>query len=51
VSVHGNLAQLDRLGVTGEIAMREMRSGRVPIEPGWGRPESVRREFAARYSQ
>jgi hypothetical protein len=51
VSVRGNLAQLDRLGITGEIAMREMRSGRVPIEPGWGRPESVRREFAARYSQ
>jgi hypothetical protein len=50
-SVRGNLAKLDELGITGEIAMREMRSGRVPIEPGWGRPESVRREFAQRYSQ
>jgi hypothetical protein len=50
-SVRGNLAKLDALGISGEILMRETRSGRVPIEPGWGRPESVRREFAQRYSQ
>lgn len=50
-SVRGHLETLDALGITGEIALRETRSGRVPIEPGWGRPESVRREFAARYSQ
>ena len=50
-SVHGNLAKLDRLGITGEILVRELRSGRVPVEPMWGRPESVRREFATRYSQ
>jgi hypothetical protein len=50
-SVRGNLAKLDAEGVTGEIAMRQVRSGRVPVEPMWGRPESVRREFAARYSQ
>ena len=50
-SVHGNLAKLDGLGVTGELFVREARSGRVPVEPMWGRPESVRREFASRYSQ
>jgi hypothetical protein len=50
-SVGGNLGKLDRLGITGEILVREIRSGRVPVEPMWGRPESVRREFAARHSQ
>jgi hypothetical protein len=50
-SVRGNLRKLDALGITGDIAVREARSGRVPVEPMWGRPESVRREFAARYSQ
>jgi hypothetical protein len=49
--VHGNLAKLDGLGITGELAVRQVRSGRVPVEPMWGRPESVRREFASRYSQ
>lgn len=51
VSVRGNLEKLDELGITGEIAVRHFRSGRVPVEPMWGRPESVRREFASRYSQ
>ena len=50
-SVHGNLSKLDNEGITGEIAVREVRSGRAPVEPMWGRTESVRREFAARYSQ
>jgi hypothetical protein len=50
-SVHGNLATLDAEGITGAIRVREVRSGRVPVEPMWGRTESVRREFAARYSQ
>lgn len=50
-SVHGNLAKLDELGITGVMHVRELRSGRVPVEPMWGRSESVRREFAARYSQ
>ena len=50
-SVRGNLTKLDELGITGEIAVRETRSGRVPVEQMWGRPESVRREFASRYSQ
>ena len=50
-SVRGNLAKLDRLRITGELLVRELRSGRVPVEPMWGRTESVRREFATRYSQ
>ena len=50
-SVRGNLAKLDSEGITGTIDVRELRSGRVPVEPMWGRPESVRREFASRYSQ
>ena len=50
-SVHGNLSKLDDLGIHGVITLREVRSGRVPVEPMWGRPESVRREFAQRYSQ
>jgi hypothetical protein len=50
-SVRGNLAKLDGEGITGELLVRQVRSGRVPVEPMWGRPESVRREFAARYSQ
>ena len=50
-SVRGNLAKLDASGITGEIMVREARSGRAPVEPMWGRTETVRREFAARYSQ
>jgi hypothetical protein len=50
-SVGGNLAKLDAQGITGEIRVRELRSGRVPVEPMWGRTETVRREFATRYSQ
>jgi hypothetical protein len=48
---HGNMARLDGLGISGEMLVRQLRSGRVPVEPMWGRPESVRREFASRYSQ
>jgi len=51
VTVAGNLAKLDGEGITGELMVREARSGRVPVEPMWGRPESVRREFASRHSQ
>jgi hypothetical protein len=50
-TVHGVLATLDGLGIHGEIAVREVRSGRVPVEPTWGRPESVRREFRERFAQ
>jgi hypothetical protein len=50
-SVRGTLAALDKLGIHGELVVRELRTGRVPVEPTWGRPESVRREFRERFAQ
>jgi hypothetical protein len=50
-TVHGTLAQLDDLGITGELVAREARSGRVEVVQMWGRPESVRQEFARRRAQ
>jgi hypothetical protein len=44
-TVHGTLALLDDAGIEGELAVREVRSGRVEVTQMWGRPESVRREF------
>jgi hypothetical protein len=44
-TVHGALALLDEAGIEGEIAVREIRSGRVEVTQGWGRPESAREEF------
>jgi hypothetical protein len=44
-TVHGSLALLDEAGIEGELVAREMRSGRVEITQGWGRPESAREEF------
>ena len=44
-SLHGTLALLDDEGITGELIMREARSGRVEVSQMWGRPESVRQEF------
>jgi hypothetical protein len=50
-TVRGTLALLDDLGITGELALREVRSGRVEVTQMWGRPESVRQEFARRRHQ
>ncbi|HEU4979407.1 MAG TPA: hypothetical protein VFT42_10960 [Solirubrobacteraceae bacterium] len=44
-AVHGTLKLLDDAGIGGEIAVREVRSGRVEVVQMWGRPESVRQEF------
>ncbi|HEY4279154.1 MAG TPA: hypothetical protein VGM91_13110 [Conexibacter sp.] len=44
-AVHGALRLLDDAGIGGELALREVRSGRVEVTQMWGRPESVRREF------
>jgi hypothetical protein len=44
-AVHGSLRLLDDAGITGELALREVRSGRVEVRQMWGRPESVRQEF------
>src|SRR5919201_36173 len=46
-AVHAALKLLDDAGIEGELAVREVRTGRVEIvsELMWGRPESVRQEF------
>jgi len=44
-TVHGTLQLLDDAGIEGELAVREVRSGRVEVNSWWGRPESVRQEF------
>jgi hypothetical protein len=50
-TVHGTLRLLDDAGITGELAVREVRSGRVEVVQMWGRPESARREFRRLRSQ
>jgi hypothetical protein len=50
-SVQGTLALLDDLGIAGELALREARTGRVEVVQMWGRPESVRQEFKRRRAQ
>jgi hypothetical protein len=44
-AVHTSLRLLDEAGIAGEIALREVRTGRAEIVQTWGRPESVRQEF------
>ena len=50
-TVRGTLAILDDIRITGEMAVREVRSGRVEVTQMWGRPESVRQEFRRRRAQ
>ena len=50
-TVRGTLALLDGQGFNGELAMREVRSGRVEVTQMWGRPQSVREEFRRRRAQ
>jgi len=45
------LTLLDEAGIEGEIAVREVRSGRVEVEPMWGRPESIRQERRRLHAQ
>jgi hypothetical protein len=40
-----SLKNLDQSGIRGELALREVREGRVEVTHEWGRPESVRQEF------
>ncbi len=49
-TVKGVLAKLDAEGVSGELAVREVREGRAEVVQMWGRPESVREEFRERRS-
>ena len=44
-AVHAALKLLDDVGLDGELAVREIRSGRAEVVQMWGRPESVRQEF------
>jgi hypothetical protein len=44
-TVHGTLKLLDDAAIGGELALRELRTGRVETVQMWGRPESVRQEF------
>src|SRR3954454_21252133 len=41
-AVRATLRMLDEAGIEGELRLRETRIGRAPVEPLWGRPESVR---------
>ena len=50
-TVRGTLAILDDIRIAGEMAVREVRSGRVEVTHMWGRPESVRQEFRRRRAQ
>ncbi|MHB1834988.1 MAG: hypothetical protein ACYCXW_08480 [Solirubrobacteraceae bacterium] len=38
---------LDEAGFDGELALREVRTGRAEVMQMWGRTETVRREFKA----
>jgi hypothetical protein len=44
-AVHGTLKLLDESGIAGELAVRELRTGRLETVQMWGRPESAREEF------
>lgn len=50
-AVHAALHLLDEAGIEGEMAVREVRSGRVEVTQMWGRPHSVREELARRRAQ
>ncbi len=43
-AVPGALQLLDDTGIEGELALREVRTGRAEIVQMWGRPESLREE-------
>jgi hypothetical protein len=50
-TVRGTLRLLDEAEIEGELAVREVRAGRVEVTQMWGRPESVRQEFRRRRAQ
>ena len=50
-AVQAALKLLDDAGIAGELAVREVRSGRVEVVQMWGRPESAREEFRRLRSQ
>jgi hypothetical protein len=44
-AVRTTMKLLDQAGIPGELAVRELRTGRVEVVYTWGLPESYRREF------
>jgi hypothetical protein len=44
------LDMLDRQGIEGELAVRDLSEGRAEVVQMWGRPESVRQEYRRRRS-
>jgi hypothetical protein len=50
-AVHSALKLLDDAGIGGELAVREVRSGRATVTNTWGRPESVRQEMRKIFAQ
>jgi hypothetical protein len=44
-AVHAAFKLLDDAGIDAELAVREVRTGRVEVMQMWGRTESVRQEF------
>jgi hypothetical protein len=44
-AVHMALTLLDDADIAGELVLREERVARVPVEPAWGRPQSLRDEM------
>jgi hypothetical protein len=44
-AVHAALGLLDDADIDGELAVREVRTGRAEVVQMWGRTESVREEF------
>ena len=50
-SVQLGLKLLDDAGIEGELALREVRTGRSEVVQMWGRTESVRQEFRRRRAQ
>jgi hypothetical protein len=45
------LTLLDEAGIQGEVAVRQVRTGRVEVTQMWGRPESVRQEQRRLHAQ
>ncbi|MBV9818226.1 MAG: hypothetical protein JOZ07_07770 [Solirubrobacterales bacterium] len=50
-AVHLALKLLDDAGMVGELALREVRTGRAEVVEMWGRTESVREEYKRLWAQ
>jgi hypothetical protein len=50
-TVHGTLRLLDEARIDGELALRQVRSGRAQVTQMWGRPESIREQQRRLWAQ